>query len=794
LLKRIKRIENVGNFTEFTRGGAIGFEELTLIFGFNSCGKSTLSDVLRSMSLNDSQVIQSRKTLGVEEDQLQKIVLSLYNDECEITVNYDDEEWNLSGDCNYNIEVFDTKFIDKNVFTGLSINRDNKENITDFVLGEANVKLAKKISNLNEKKGKVKSNKKDIFEKIEKRLKKNNFKISVEEFVNKNIRNDMTNIDLTIKNLKHELKKLNKLSEKIGEISEKKTPNKTKFKINVMSIINNTNNLLEKSFDDLNAEACNKVNKHIENNFKNLNGEEESWIKKGTFEYVNMEQSNCPFCGQTLEEDSKKLIELYKKYFSESYQEFAHNIENQLESKKENLQESISFLKSFPRDNLELLKEYIELIDDEECKTKVKALEKLANNIDEKLNEARIKINEILNSFKEKIELKINNPYKELTSINSSEIKSKIKIIKKLIIQFQEEEIELKQHVKDFKNEIKEKNIESELKEIKTGIKKMKLKKLRKKAESICEEYKSVISNFEEIKQNVKEKENKLEQNREEFLEEYFSKINHYFKYFGSRCFKVEQSFSRRGHKPVIRMEIKYKGESIKTNDLKHVFSDSDRRALAMSVFCAKLELLEEEELKNTIIVMDDPVTSFDDNRTSSTINYLHELVNKSRQLIIFSHYAPFIKKFVQSTSSDLPYSLLEVHKKSETSCIREIDEKEFLLNPHEKAFEKIFNFIKREHDSDISKKLRVFLENEIKMRFKKQIYDMGLNDSSLNNLILSLEEAGHIDNKAKNKLITFKNTLNPDHHRHEMTHKEDVRSFAERMLEYIYFNLSPNS
>lgn len=307
MLKRIKRIENVGTFSNFITGGAIEFEKLTLIFGYNSCGKSTLSDIFRSMSCNNPELIKSRKTVGTIEEQLQNIVLSLYNDEKELTINYNNDNWDLNDNCNYNIKVFDTKFIDKNVFTGLSINRDNKENITDFVLGEANVELAKDITSLNGKKRKMNSEKKNIAERIEDTLKINKFEITFEKFVDKKVQRDISSIDNEIQESKSKMKSLNELSNKTEEILKKKSPSQTNFKIDVMNIIDVINNLLEKSFDDLNTEACDEINEHIENNFKNLNGEEELWIKNGTFNYVDMEELNCPFCGQNLDKNSKKL-------------------------------------------------------------------------------------------------------------------------------------------------------------------------------------------------------------------------------------------------------------------------------------------------------------------------------------------------------------------------------------------------------------------------------------------------------------------------------------------------------
>jgi len=70
----------------------------------------------------------------------------------------------------------------------------------------------------------------------------------------------------------------------------------------------------------------------------------------------------------------------------------------------------------------------------------------------------------------------------------------------------------------------------------------------------------------------------------------------------------------------------------------------------------------------------------------------------------------------------------------------------------------------------------------------------MNLNDSSLHNIISNLEENVYINVETKGKLISFKNQLNPDHHQHERVHTENMRQFAERMLEYIYFNLYPSN
>ena len=63
----------------------------------------------------------------------------------ESSVVFDQSRWNPSLPEDAQTYVFDTDFIHRNVFTGLTIERKNQENITQFVMGEAGVHNAKDI-------------------------------------------------------------------------------------------------------------------------------------------------------------------------------------------------------------------------------------------------------------------------------------------------------------------------------------------------------------------------------------------------------------------------------------------------------------------------------------------------------------------------------------------------------------------------------------------------------------------------------------------------------------------------
>ena len=75
-IKRIKTIQNIGTFANFTGGGSLGFEKLTLIYGLNTYGKTTLTDIFQSLKDNNQNILISRKTIPNQVSS-QKIELSI---------------------------------------------------------------------------------------------------------------------------------------------------------------------------------------------------------------------------------------------------------------------------------------------------------------------------------------------------------------------------------------------------------------------------------------------------------------------------------------------------------------------------------------------------------------------------------------------------------------------------------------------------------------------------------------------------------------------------------------------
>jgi wobble nucleotide-excising tRNase len=64
MIKKIINIKNTGKFRACTPKGDLLFNKLSIIYSENGRGKSTLSNIFRSLNEQDENLIIGRKTLG----------------------------------------------------------------------------------------------------------------------------------------------------------------------------------------------------------------------------------------------------------------------------------------------------------------------------------------------------------------------------------------------------------------------------------------------------------------------------------------------------------------------------------------------------------------------------------------------------------------------------------------------------------------------------------------------------------------------------------------------------------
>lgn len=140
MIKKIISIKNFGKFTDptFGKGNWNGvLEQTNVIFANNGSGKTTLSLLFRSLKGNNQLIIKKKSFSSSENPSI--VLLNDQNKEHKFA----NSRWNKY---ETNIEIFDSFFIEDNVYLITLKDNSRSQTIFEILLGEENIKIKKEIS------------------------------------------------------------------------------------------------------------------------------------------------------------------------------------------------------------------------------------------------------------------------------------------------------------------------------------------------------------------------------------------------------------------------------------------------------------------------------------------------------------------------------------------------------------------------------------------------------------------------------------------------------------------------
>lgn len=140
-LEKIIDIQKAGCFEKLHVPSALRFSKVTLMFGENGWGKSTIADILRSLTTDDPRIICGREMLATAGNQ--KALLLVDGQQAE----FDGEQW--KGVCP-KIAVYDQIFVNENIFSGDTVSHDHLKRQYGLVVGERGVSLMREAIALDE--------------------------------------------------------------------------------------------------------------------------------------------------------------------------------------------------------------------------------------------------------------------------------------------------------------------------------------------------------------------------------------------------------------------------------------------------------------------------------------------------------------------------------------------------------------------------------------------------------------------------------------------------------------------
>lgn len=133
MITRFQLLRNIGKFDSVNEGSILELKKLALIYGENGRGKTTIAAILRSLSQGDPLPIEERHRLSA--DNPPHIVVGCDDGQADLMFKHG--VWNRILP---NIVVFDDEFVNRNVYSGLTVELDQRQNLHELILGGEGVK------------------------------------------------------------------------------------------------------------------------------------------------------------------------------------------------------------------------------------------------------------------------------------------------------------------------------------------------------------------------------------------------------------------------------------------------------------------------------------------------------------------------------------------------------------------------------------------------------------------------------------------------------------------------------
>lgn len=695
MLERIIKIENIKQW-QHKRALSQGFDKLNLIYGRNGSGKSTLSKIFNLINENDIAAIEGLKP--IESDGVP--VLSLRVGGENVTLD--------SLQTPFNFQVFNQEFIDSNLYIPNAKDRSQLTNYYEFSLGKVSVLKEQKIDAL-----------KAEIDAINVQLSPIDTRLST-KFANKTVAKirgikATPNADAEIASLEAQIQDLRSVEHyKIRKTLSPLTLTKPDLDTSIFTL----------NIESLSKEAQEKVEQHIANNLKER---DVMWLETGT-QLVNESDNNCPFCAQPLE--NSKIFGLYQDFISEAYTMASDKFEldsGQFELDVGDIGCKIEELESLVKSNSEIIKTWSDRIKGFNPKYDFKELDSLSTSL----------LHECVSLIKEKQkDLLLETDFTKFNQLFDS-------IFDGLDFSAYNSEVqEFNEQVTKFLNELATGStqvLQAKINDIEETKKRFETEVVDDLAnhKSLTDEKKHKTKKIKDLKEDI-------HKDQEDSIKEHKDSINQLLKNFHSmiRIKELDKDNKGKGGSTRLKYVITFIDKELSVenvDDNKHIFehvlSLGDRSALALAFFLSKFS---KANSGDSIIVLDDPMSSLDSYRKDATIVEIEKLINNGYQTIVFSH-DPFFLSEIQK------YSILSQHtkcfeidvsyKKSDplkadssqyisSQMVERSDYDSHVLHSYHKEYNKLYDFVadaKDESKVEIARSIRPILEAHLRFLYPRE-------------------------------------------------------------------------
>lgn len=760
LLERFQLLANIGQFDNVAPAAQLpSLTRLSLIYGENGRGKTTLAAILKSASNGDPAGVLERKRLGAANPP--HIVMSVAG----ANRVFQNGAWNVGSP---EIVVFDDSFVAANVCSGIEVEAGHRQNLHELILGAPgvalNTALVGHVRQIEEHSKAIRQLEGAIPANIRGNL-------SVDQFCALPSQDD---VDAKIEQAERALA----AARNAQAIQARST-----FIAPVLPAIDidAINAILGRTLADVEGDAIARVGAHL----AKLGKEGEEWVAKGVTliptASAAVEPELCPFCEQDLA--GSPLLAHYRAYFSESYEVLKGAITDAgkafADAHSGDIRAAFERAVREAGENRTFWAAYAEM--------PAFVLDTAA--ILRTWNAAH---SPVLKALRAKFSAPLEATQlgeKTLAAIDTyNQARQLVANAIEPILAKNAEIALVKEHAAGANVETAEADL-TRLKLVKTRhsdpIAAACQAVIDAKADKVATEALRDAARID------------LDNYRQNVFPAYQQSINDYLQRFGAgyRVDAVNSVNTRGGSSCTYSVIINHVAVPVTATDgaaFRNTLSAGDRNTLALAFFFASLE--QNAQLANAIVVIDDPMTSLDEHRSVATVQQIRLLLGRVRQVIVLSHFKPYLCEVWKGADANERSAFL-VRRDGQGSSIAEWDVREDCITEHDKNHALVAEFV-RSGDPQLERQaataLRPMLEAFLRVAYPENFPPSTLIGPFLNRCQHRLGQVNQLlDQAAINELRDLKDYGNNFHHgtnpawQTQAINSQELTGFCQRVLQF---------
>jgi len=751
MINKVEYLTSIGKYRNYTAAGQVNFKQLTLIYGDNGGGKTTLTSVFRSLTTNKPEIIRSRISTNHTSPQAAKITqIGTPN----VFHTFGAAGWTTPFP---DIEIFDIHFVNDNIYSGFDFNDEHKKQLHQFVIGAQGVAIQNQI----EQNKLAKATSRQI-------------QAAIEQQIIQQVGNNLTS-DLITSFLAIPATQASGIDQQIIAAESALASANANSIIQTLQTLSPLTRLtsdidFDSLISDLQTTSQAIQNATLETLFSNhcqdladngIDGSE-NWLQSG-FAYLESKQASnqptisCPFCKQAIDGNAE-IVNAYISKFNAEFNALVQRLQLHFISLQSfNLDAAIQALNNINQTNTDRVTSWSTNLPNTV----------LPPNFNIIADEAtlRAEYQNLIASLQQKIQ----NPTVAVATTTATVFQSSGQTININIDRYNQSVTAYNTAITSFRASIM--TVANAQLAVDT------LNRIKKRFEPPIVTLCNQLSTEKKTLRGLETAYTTLSQQQQTaaatFFSNYQTRINHYLCNVFKTHFRIDNIVHVAPQGRATQSKIAYKltidGKDIsfvpnQPFNAKECLSEGDKSTIALAFFLSKLDI--DPNRQDKILIFDDPLSSLDTNRRTYTIGIIRALFHQMKQVVVLSHNEYFLHEIGKDFGNAVKNTLRITETfAAKASVIEECDLDSLVKNDYFKHIEALEAFrVTPDHSikDTVLGWLRNVLEAHLRFKFYKEIRLM-TGQKTFGRLISFLDTSGVVfrDNGNRVNIISNLHLIN---------------------------------